>query len=124
MALRIEEVCRKEYDAERVMAAFKPNLPPSDVPTPFGIGFHLYLTVGTPVVDDSLLTIPARRWLVTDDPTRSGRLLEGELGNNPTLSRWSRGKVATERAPPLWRLSRHALLRGNRDRDYAAASDF
>jgi aldose 1-epimerase len=34
---------------------------------PFGIGFHPYLTVGTPVVDDSLLTIPARRRLVTDE---------------------------------------------------------
>ena len=38
----------------------------SDVPAPFGIGFHPYLTVGTPVVDDSLLTIPARRQLLTD----------------------------------------------------------
>jgi len=39
----------------------------SDVPAPFGIGFHPYLTVGTPVVDVSLLTIPASRRLVTDE---------------------------------------------------------
>jgi aldose 1-epimerase len=39
----------------------------SDVPAPFGIGFHPYLTVGTDVIDLSLLTIPARRRLVTDE---------------------------------------------------------
>jgi aldose 1-epimerase len=39
----------------------------SYVPAPFGIGFHPYLTVGTPVVDVSLLTVPARRRLVTDE---------------------------------------------------------
>lgn len=38
----------------------------SDVPAPFGIGFHPYLTVGM-AIDDALLHIPARRWLVTDD---------------------------------------------------------
>lgn len=39
----------------------------SDDPAPFGIGFHPYLTVGTPVVDVSLLTVPSRRRLVTDE---------------------------------------------------------
>src|SRR5262245_28983889 len=39
----------------------------SDAPAPFGIGFHPYLTVGTPVIDLSQLTIPARRRLVTDE---------------------------------------------------------
>jgi len=39
----------------------------SDVPAPFGIGFHPYLTVGTPVVDAALLTVPASRRLVTDE---------------------------------------------------------
>lgn len=39
----------------------------SDGPAPFGIGFHPYLTVGTDVIDLSLLTIPARRRLVTDE---------------------------------------------------------
>ena len=39
----------------------------SDVPAPFGIGFHPYVTVGTSAIDLSLLTIPARRRLVTDE---------------------------------------------------------
>jgi galactose mutarotase-like enzyme len=33
---------------------------------PFGIGFHPYLTVGTPLIDGARLTIPARRRLETD----------------------------------------------------------
>lgn len=37
----------------------------SDVPAPFGIGFHPYLTVGT-AVDHASLLIPATRRLVTD----------------------------------------------------------
>jgi len=39
----------------------------SDVPAPFGIGFHPYLTVGTDVIDVALLTIPARRRLITNE---------------------------------------------------------
>jgi aldose 1-epimerase len=35
-------------------------------PAPFGIGFHPYLTTGTPV-DDARLTIPATRRLTTDE---------------------------------------------------------
>lgn len=38
----------------------------SDVTVPFGIGFHPYLTVGM-AIDDAVLHIPARRWLVMDD---------------------------------------------------------
>ena len=38
----------------------------SDRSAPFGIGFHPYLTVGTPV-DGARLTIPAARRLLTDD---------------------------------------------------------
>src|SRR6516165_9775732 len=34
---------------------------------PFGIGFHPYLTVGTPTVDTTVLLIPARRRLLTDE---------------------------------------------------------
>ena len=34
---------------------------------PFGLGFHPYLTVGTPTVDQVRLTVPAERRLVTDD---------------------------------------------------------
>jgi galactose mutarotase-like enzyme len=34
---------------------------------PFGIGFHPYLTLGTPVIDDLLLEVPAGRRLLTDD---------------------------------------------------------
>jgi aldose 1-epimerase len=42
-------------------------------PAPFGIGFHPYLTLGTPMIDDLLLQVPAGRRIVTDDralPTR------------------------------------------------------
>lgn len=38
----------------------------SSVPAPFGIGFHPYLSVGS-VIDDAVLHIPARRYLVMDD---------------------------------------------------------
>ncbi len=34
---------------------------------PFGIGFHPYLTLGTPKVDQVVLTVPASQRLVTDD---------------------------------------------------------
>jgi aldose 1-epimerase len=37
-----------------------------DGPAPFGLGFHPYLTVGTPTVDSTRLRVPARRRLVTD----------------------------------------------------------
>jgi aldose 1-epimerase len=36
-------------------------------PAPFGVGFHPYLTVGTPTVDTAGLIVPARRRLLTDD---------------------------------------------------------
>jgi aldose 1-epimerase len=39
----------------------------SDVTAPFGIGFHPYLTVGTTLIDDAHLTLPARRRLRTDE---------------------------------------------------------
>ena len=38
----------------------------ADVAAPFGIGFHPYLTVGM-AIDEAILHIPARRWLVTDE---------------------------------------------------------
>lgn len=38
-----------------------------DVPAPFGLGFHPYLTLGAPTIDTARLTVPARRCLVTDD---------------------------------------------------------
>jgi aldose 1-epimerase len=38
----------------------------SDVPAPFGIGFHPYLTVGMPI-DHANLQIPATRYLLTDE---------------------------------------------------------
>lgn len=34
---------------------------------PFGAGFHPYFAVGTPTVDDAVLTIPARTTLTTDE---------------------------------------------------------
>jgi aldose 1-epimerase len=40
---------------------------PGDSVLPFGIGFHPYLTAGTPTVDTASLLMPARRRLVTDD---------------------------------------------------------
>jgi galactose mutarotase-like enzyme len=41
------------------------NLGPTDLP--FGIGFHPYLTVGTPSVDQVRLSVPAERRLIADD---------------------------------------------------------
>jgi aldose 1-epimerase len=41
------------------------NFGPTDLP--FGLGFHPYLTLGTPTVDDVRLTVPAEQRLVTDD---------------------------------------------------------
>ena len=38
----------------------------SEVPSPFGIGFHPYLTVGVPV-DEAVLTLPATRRFLTDE---------------------------------------------------------
>jgi len=38
----------------------------SEVPAPFGIGFHPYLTVGMEI-DGAVLHVPARRYLLTDD---------------------------------------------------------
>jgi aldose 1-epimerase len=35
-------------------------------PIPFGIGFHPYLTVGTPTVDTAILLVPARRRLLAN----------------------------------------------------------
>jgi aldose 1-epimerase len=34
---------------------------------PYGVGQHPYLTVGTDLVDDAVLTVPAGAWLPTDD---------------------------------------------------------
>jgi len=39
----------------------------SDAPAPFGVGFHPYLTVGVPRVDDVTLTIPAGVRLSSDE---------------------------------------------------------
>ncbi|MCX5395048.1 gluconokinase, GntK/IdnK-type [Streptomyces sp. NBC_00094] len=36
-------------------------------PAPYGVGQHPYLTVGTDLVDDAVLTVPARNLLRTDD---------------------------------------------------------
>jgi len=36
-------------------------------PAPYAVGQHPYLQVGTEHVDDAVLTIPAERWLETDD---------------------------------------------------------
>jgi len=39
----------------------------SDAAAPFGIGFHPYVTVGTPFVDEALLSVPAEWTLPGDD---------------------------------------------------------
>lgn len=36
-------------------------------PCPYGTGAHPYLSVGTGLIDDAVLTCPARRWLPTDN---------------------------------------------------------
>jgi aldose 1-epimerase len=36
-------------------------------PAPYGIGQHPYFTVGTALVDDALLTVPAECWMRTDE---------------------------------------------------------
>jgi aldose 1-epimerase len=49
---------------------------------PFGAGFHPYLTAGTALVDDAVLTVPADAWLPADDagvPTGEHRPVAGEL---------------------------------------------
>jgi galactose mutarotase-like enzyme len=38
-----------------------------DEPAPFGIGFHPYVTVGTPVIDTARLHLPARQMLRSDE---------------------------------------------------------
>jgi aldose 1-epimerase len=38
-----------------------------EVPAPFGLGFHPYLTLGSPTVDALRLTLPGQRCLVTDE---------------------------------------------------------
>jgi aldose 1-epimerase len=53
-----------------------------DAPAPFGAGFHPYLTAGTDLVDDVLLTVPADAWLPADDagiPTGEHLPVAGEL---------------------------------------------
>ncbi|MFJ6216896.1 aldose 1-epimerase family protein [Streptomyces sp. NPDC092296] len=39
----------------------------SAVPAPYGAGQHPYLTIGTDLVDDAVLTVPGRRRLRTDE---------------------------------------------------------
>jgi aldose 1-epimerase len=38
-----------------------------EVPAPFGLGFHPYITLGSPSIDVVRLTLPGQRCLVTDD---------------------------------------------------------
>jgi aldose 1-epimerase len=53
-----------------------------DGPAPFGAGFHPYLTAGTGLVDDAVLTVPADAWLPATEagiPTGEHRPVVGEL---------------------------------------------
>ena len=38
-----------------------------DVPLPYGVGQHPYVTAGTDLVDDAVLTVPAAAWIRTDE---------------------------------------------------------
>ncbi len=54
----------------------------SSVAAPFGVGFHPYLAPGTESVNDALLTIPADRWIASDDrglPTGENTVAKGDL---------------------------------------------
>jgi aldose 1-epimerase len=53
-----------------------------DAAAPFGAGFHPYVTAGTSLVDEAVLTVPAEVWLPADDtgiPTGERRAVDGEL---------------------------------------------
>lgn len=39
----------------------------SSVPAPYGVGQHPYLSVGTGLADDAYLTLPADKWLRSDE---------------------------------------------------------
>ena len=63
-----------------IVATEAENLGDADLP--FGLGFHPYLTVGTPTVDQVRLTVPAERRLITDDrglPTGSAAVAGTEF---------------------------------------------
>jgi aldose 1-epimerase len=54
----------------------------TDHTAPFGLGFHPYLTPGTPTVDTATLVLPARRRLLVDDralPTGDAELAGTEF---------------------------------------------
>jgi aldose 1-epimerase len=63
-SLRLEIEYRLGRDGLTVLADAE-NM--GDHNLPFGLGFHPYLTVGTAVVDEVRLRVPAQRRLVTDD---------------------------------------------------------
>ncbi|HTI33365.1 MAG TPA: aldose 1-epimerase family protein, partial [Miltoncostaea sp.] len=53
-----------------------------DADAPFGAGFHPYVTAGTALVDEAVLTVPADTWLPADGagiPTGERRPVDGEL---------------------------------------------
>ena len=52
-------------DTGLTVAAASSNL--SEVAAPFGIGFHPYLTLGSPTIDDLHVSIPARKRLEADE---------------------------------------------------------
>jgi aldose 1-epimerase len=55
---------------------------PGEADLPFGAGFHPYLTLGTPVIDDLRVRAPAASWLPADDrgiPTGERRPVAGDL---------------------------------------------
>jgi aldose 1-epimerase len=82
---------------------------------PYGVGQHPYITAGTELVDDAVLTLPAEQWLPCDDrglPTstepvegtafdfRSGRRIGDTVLDNPfaALTRDGAGRVVVRLA--------------------------
>jgi aldose 1-epimerase len=86
-----------------------------DAPLPYGIGQHPYITAGTTLVDEAVLTVPAAAWLPTDErglPTstkpvdgtpwdfRTGRRIGDTVLDTPfaELTRDSEGRVVVRLA--------------------------
>ena len=77
-----------------------------EVPAPFGIGFHPYVTVGTATVDTARLQLPAARLLVTDE--RGLPVGERHVGGSELDFRVARPLGPTELDTAYFSLARDA----------------
>ena len=106
--------------AERRHPASPTSTPP---PAPFGIGFHPYLTLSTPI-DSTSLAIPARRRLVTDErglPTSTVSVAGSELDfTAPPVDRRHRPRHRLHRPAPRRRLAWHGSSSTTRPGDGAS----